>query len=426
MAKRKPPAAGTGDGDNHDGGLHDDWRALLLWHNGAIRERCAQNALILFEHHPEVAPSIAFNVFANQAVAVAALPWDDRGLAYPRQLSEEDAIRGQGWLERQGVYKLSAATAWTALVAASRRRRFNPLVDWLQSLEWDGNPRIDRWLSYYLGAELSPYVESISAKFLISAVARAFRPGCKVDTMPVLEGPQGIKKSTALRTLFGDEYYSDELADFGSKDAALQMQGKWCIEVAELATLSRADVKRVKEVLSRQVDRFRAPYDRTVAEHPRQCVFAGTTNPVDGYFKDPTGGRRFWPVACGVIDTDALANDRSQLWAEAVKRYEDKAIWWLQGDEIPAAKEEQEARQESDPWDDVIEEFLIGQIEITTPEILTGPLKMGVEKLNKADQSRVANILKRLGWERTTAKRLGKAKKVWLHESRLPLQEGGN
>jgi len=409
-----------------NGHHHDDWRDLLLMADGKIRERCAQNALILFEHHPEVGPSLGFNVFAGQAVAIAALPWDDRGLAYPRQLNNEDSIRSLGWLERQGVFKLSSSTAWSALVAASSRRKFNPLVNWLQGLAWDGTKRINHWLSYYLGAELTPYIESISAKFLISAVARAFKPGCKVDTMPVFEGAQGIKKSTALRILFGSEYYSDELADFGSKDAALQMQGKWCIEVAELATFGRADVRRVKEVLSRQVDRFRAPYDRSVAEHPRQCVLAGTTNPVDGYFKDPTGGRRFWPVPCGSIDADALAQDRDQLWAEAVSCYESGEKWWLQGDEIPAAKVEQEARQESDPWDDIVADHVVGRAEITATEILAGPLKIEIAKQGKMEQMRVANILTHLGWRRTTVRRNGKAKKVWLNTGELPLGDGGN
>lgn len=426
MTRKRGGKSGSGDESSVNGFRREDWRDLLLEVDGKPRERSAQNALVFFRNHPEVAPSLAFNTFSRQAMALAALPWDMRGVGYPRPLNEDDGIQSLGWLERQALYKLSVGTARQALVAAARHRPYNPLVTWLQGLEWDGKHRISNWLTYYLGVPETPYTGLVSSRFLLSAVSRALKPGGKMDTMPILEGAQGIKKSTAMRVLFGPDYYSDELADFGSKDAALQMQGRWCIEVAELSTFGRSDIRRVKEVLSRQIDRFRAPYDAAVSEHPRQCILVGTTNPIDGYFKDPTGGRRFWPIKCGSIDIDALSHDRDQLWAEAVKSFEEGAKWWLVEDEIGLAKTEQDERQESDPWDDLIANHIVGRNEITVGEILTGPLKIDIARQTKNEQMRVASILVHLGWARKTVKRGSASKKVWMHTDELPPRENSD
>ena len=177
--------------------------------------------------------------------------------------------------------------------------------------------------------------------------------------MLILEGPQGAKKSTALAVLAGDGWFTDELAEIGSKDAALQMRGVWIIEIAELDAIGRAEVSRIKAFLSRTVDRYRPPYDRYVVDVPRQCVFAGSVNP-DTYLRDETGNRRFWPVRCGRIDLDALRRDRDQLWAEAVVRYREGAIWWIDDrDLIAAANVEQEARVHPDAWHALIERWLV-------------------------------------------------------------------
>lgn len=356
---------------------------------------------------------LRYNAFTKQAIAQTALPWHIAGLKYPRPIDDTDGMMAAGWAEEKGLMKVSVGTYKECLITVARKSPFNPLVDWLQSLSWDGTKRIDMWLVNYLGAAYQEYLTHIGPKFLISAVARGLRPGCKADCMLILEGPQGRFKSTAARELFGTEWYTDDLADLHSKDAALQMQGKWGIEMSELASMSKPEANRTKAVLSRQVDRFRAPYDRFVAEHPRQCVFIGTTNPIDGYFKDPTGSRRFWPVRCGDIKKDSIIQDREQLWAEAVHRFESGSIWWLENGEVDLAKLEQEKRRETDPWELVIEKKLGNQTSAIVSHVMGEWLKIPIEKQDKATQMRVASYFRSLGWERRKKRINGEPEWVW-------------
>ena len=185
----------------------------------------------------------------------------------------------------------------------------------------------------------------------------------------ILEGAQGIRKSTALRTLAG-EYFTDELADLGSKDAAMQTRGVWIIELSELDSLSHSEVARIKAFMSRTTDRFRPPYGMRLVESPRQCVFAGTVNH-STYLRDETGGRRFWPVACARIDVDALARDRDQLWAEAKARFDAGVVWWLETVElVQMAVDQQVDRYEGDPWEEVIAPWVESQASVSISEVL--------------------------------------------------------
>jgi len=217
--------------------------------------------------------------------------------------------------------------------------------------------------------EDNAYARAVGARWLISAVARIYQPGAKADCCLILEGPQGIRKSTALRTLAG-EYFTDELADLNSKDAALQTRGVWIIELSELDTLARSEIAVIKAFMSRTSDRFRPPYGKRLIESPRQCVFAGTVNHHD-YLKDDSGGRRFWPVQCGRIDVGQLERDRDQLWAEARAKYIGGALWWLETAElVEAAEQEQTERYEEDPWTEVIAEWAEVRETVALSEIL--------------------------------------------------------
>lgn len=195
---------------------------------------------------------------------------------------------------------------------------YHPIRDYLDAVRWDGTPRIDRWLTSYLGAENTPYTQAVGRLMLMAAVRRVRQPGIKFDQIIVLEGPQGSGKSTALRIMAGgDDNFSD--ADILTLDAKSQMEaleGVWIYEICELEGISRADTSKVKSFASRDTDRGRPAYGRFRENRPRQNILVGTTND-DQYLRDQTGNRRFWPVRTTTIDVEALARDRDQLWAEA-------------------------------------------------------------------------------------------------------------
>ena len=199
-----------------------------------------------------------------------------RDVVPKREWTDHEDRLGAEWLQKQGIL-VSAEVAGQAVQTAARDHSIHPVKAHLQALKWDGVQRLDTWLSAYLGAECTEYARAVGSRWLISAVARIFRPGAKADCCLILEGPQGIRKSTALRTLAG-EFFTDELADLGSKDAAMQTRGVWIIELSELDSLSNSDVARIKAFMSRTTDRFRPPYGMRLVESPRQCVFAGTVN----------------------------------------------------------------------------------------------------------------------------------------------------
>ena len=215
-----------------------------------------------------------------------------------------------------------------------------------------------------------------------------------------MEGSQGIKKSTALKTLAGS-YFTDELADFGSKDSALQVRGVWIIELSELDTLNRSEVSRIKAFMSRTTDRFRPPYGKRLVESPHQCVFAGTVNH-SNYLRDDAGARRFWPVACGSIDIDGLARDRDQLWAEAKTRFDLGAAWWLEtGELVEAAAQEQADRFDGEPWEELIARQCEDRDRASVSEVLFCCLAKN-RRLSgtQADKNRVARCFHGLAWER--------------------------
>jgi len=212
-------------------------------------------------------------------------------------------------------------------------------------------PRIDTWLREYLGADMpEPYLSEISRKWLLAAVARIFEPGIKFDHMLVLEGIQGRGKSTVGRMLATTKkWFRDELPDLKDKDAAGALLGSWIIEMGELATLSRSELRVAKAFIVREIDKVRPPYGKRFVERERQCVFFGTTND-DTYLVDPTGNRRFWPCQVDQAKFKALEGDVDQLWAEAL------FVWgtfgenlWLEGE----AKEQAEMIQGSRLVEDV-------------------------------------------------------------------------
>ena len=231
----------------------------------------------------------------------------------------------------------------------------NCLTNWLDSLQWDKTPRLDHWLSRYCGAEDNIYVREVARCWLLGAVARAYKPGCKFDFCLVMEGEQGIGKSTALEILSNS--WIVQLKTFDDKKAIENIQGKWIVEIEELDAFRKSETETIKSFISASKDRYCLKYIKYAQDWPRTCVFAGTTNKTD-YLKDETGNRRFWPVWCNHIDLEALANDRDQLLAEAVHRYRQNEPMLLNQEAQGIAKEQQDDRYAGDVWEEMISSYV--------------------------------------------------------------------
>ncbi|MEF9604745.1 virulence-associated E family protein [Paracoccus sp. PXZ] len=411
-------------GDPHARIVKPAWFGRLCQDLSGTPERNEANVIIAVNSDAAFAGVLGFDEFAQEIVVRQPLPWDDAASAFPRPWEDADDIRTAEWLQLRGL-NVAPVVVSRAVGAVARELRIHPVRDWLDTLTWDGTPRIETWTSTYLGAEPTAFHHTVGALWLISAVARIYRPGVKADHMLILEGPQGARKSTAIKVLAGEAWFTDELPELGSKDAAIHMQGVWIVEIAELDAIGRAEVSRIKAFLTRTTDRFRPPYGRYTVEVPRQCVFAGTVNP-DTYLRDETGNRRFWPLRCGTIDIAALARDRDQLWAEAVHRFREGAIWWINDPAILAeAAAAQEARYQADAWDARIDRWLTHETrsvnrghagwddwqeeeverpepihDVSVGEILEGALGIEPAKWTKGDQMRVGAWLKSRDWKR--------------------------
>lgn len=298
----------------------------------------------------------------------------------------------------------------------ARLRAHHPVRTWLESLVWDGTKRITGLLPTYVGAENSIINTEIGRRFMISAVARIMKPGCKVDTTLILVGGQGAGKSTFFRVLAGDDFFSDTPIDIGRKDAYIALRGAWLFEMAELAAMRPREAESVKAFLSSPIDRFRPPYMRCTVDQPRQCVFVGTTNE-QGFLKDSTGARRFWPVEVGEIDVARVAEDRAQLWAEAVEAYDNGERWWMKAAMehlLTAAHEEYEAE---DPWHEPISEWLSSQIgEVSISDVLSKALEMDTGKQTRTHEIRAGAVLRRLKYTRKRVRRNGARRYIYLKD----------
>jgi predicted P-loop ATPase len=386
------------------------WQATLLdGRQGPLA--CEANVAIALRYAPELTGRLRFNEL-SQAAECTALPW--RQYQGWRPWTDNDDTALAVWCQHQGI-RAKPATCAGAVQLVAADRPHHPVRAYLDGLRWDGTPRIGTWLETYLDAKAKGegeeseargklYLGQVGRKALIQAVARIYEPGCKADHTVILEGPQGALKSSAVRVLAKHEaWFTDEISDLGTKDAAQDLRGKWIIELAELSAMKRSEIERTKAFISRSTDHYRPSYGRRSQDFPRQCAFFGTTN-ADAYLGDETGGRRFWPVKVGTIKLDELRRDRDQLWAEAVEGYKAGEKWWLDAKAEIEARKEQKDRRHEDVWEEPVLDWAARQcLPFTAAEVLLHALHVQVENQDRGKEMRVSAILKGNGWVRKRA-----------------------
>ncbi|MEL7586634.1 MAG: virulence-associated E family protein [Prolixibacteraceae bacterium] len=317
------------------------------------------NIRIILDNDPAVKGRFAMNKFEQREVTLRDLPW--RKLTSGQYLTDKDDAGIRDYLEKTyditGVQKIKDAMDLT-----TEKNAFHPVKDYLSSLEWDGECRVDTLFIEYLGAADDEYVRAVTRKTLVAAVARIFVPGIKFDYVPILIGKQGIGKSTIIKKL-GQQWYSDSFGTIQGKEAFEQIQGVWLLEMGELAGLKKAEMETVKHFISKQEDRYRVAYGRRTENFPRQCVFIGTTNE-NNFLRDYTGNRRFWPIDTHETEVvrslfkDFTQSEIDQTWAEAVYLFKAGEPLYLSKEIEKLAAEQQAEHNEIDERAGLVQQYL--------------------------------------------------------------------
>lgn len=353
LAKERTQAAQTEFESESD---DEDWQTVLeLDKQGKVKDTLTNIAAIL-RHDPQL-QNIVYNEFKCMVDVIGDLPWKQVKPGW----GDTDISCAKLYFER--VYGIWSPTKFkdALLAVVSAERLYHPIKEYFETLQWDGTERVDTLLIDYLGAEDTQYVRAVTRKTLAAAVARVYEPGIKFDSILVLNGPQGIGKST-LFTLLGKQWYSDSLSitDMKDKTAAEKLQGYWILELGELAGMKKVDVETMKSFVTRTDDKFRQSYGVVVESHPRSCIIVGSTNSEGGFLRDITGNRRFWPVHVsgnGKFHPWELT-EVDQIWAEAIERYRAGEELYLKGRVAADAYAMQQDAMESDDREGVIADYL--------------------------------------------------------------------
>lgn len=340
----------------------EDWKKRLRYQaKSSVLENSVYNLTLILNNDPDFA-NFAFNEMANRIQITGPMPWDrPEGNAFWR---DADTAQMKALIDLRYV-PFSSRNHDVAFTKVADDRHFHPVRDYLDSLpKWDGTKRIEELLIRCLQAEDTEYVRTVTRKTFTAAVARIYKPGIKFDNVLVLDGVQGIGKSTLFKDLVGEEYYSETLSltDMNDKSGAEKLQGFWIMEIAELAGMKKADIEKVKAFLSTSDDKYRPSYGKTVESHPRQCIIIASVNGERGYLRDITGNRRFWVVKLNQKVQEKTwsftATERDQIWAEAKHYFEHGEKLYLQGSMVAAAAEVQRGAMEVDERQGMVEEYL--------------------------------------------------------------------
>ena len=415
----------------------EDWQNGLELDKSGHVKNTLRNLTLILENDPNL-KGVVFNQLLDGMEIKVEVPWNHpskfwRDADDAQLISYVDAHYGT----------FSARNYDIAVTKVADDRAYHPIREFIESLpEWDKVPRVDTLLVDYLGAGDTAYVRAVSRKTLCAAISRVLRPGCKFDSMLVLNGPQGVGKSTLIAKLAG-EWFSDSLnlGDTKDKTAAEKLQGYWILEIGELAGLKKAEVETLRSFLSRQNDIYRAAFGKRATPHLRQCVFFGTTNAESGYLRDTTGNRRFWPVktpGSGKKQSWDLAHEEIlQIWAEALVYVRQGEKLYLSPEMDALAKDEQREAMESDEREGLVREYLdtllperwaemdlferrnfltgsdfgslqekgtVKRTSVSNMEIWCECFGKERANLRRTDSNELTGILARLGWKREESK----------------------
>ncbi len=414
-----------------------DWESKLDRDSKTgIVKNTLQNLTLILKYDPNL-KALVFNEQLDGMEIKGEVPWKHPS-KYWRDADDAQLI---SYVDSH-YGSFSARNFDIAVAKITDDRSYHPIREYLDALPvWDGIPRVDTLLIDYLGAEDNPYVRAVTRKTLCAAICRVLNPGCKFDTMLVLNGPQGIGKSTLIAIL-AVEWFSDSmnLGDTRDKTAAEKLQGYWILEIGELAGLKKAEVETLRSFLSRQNDIYRASFGKRATPHPRQCIFIGTTNAESGYLRDTTGNRRFWPVKTpggGKKRSWALTDgDVRQIWAEVLYYVKQGEKLYLDAALEKLAKEEQREALESDEREGLVRDFLdmllpenwntmdtfarrnyiygeyggakqtgnMRRLQVSNMEIWCECFGYDRANLRRRESNEIAAMLGKLGWERMPKK----------------------
>ena len=436
LAKEKEIEAGE------DFDEEEDWRTRLTYQpRSSVLENSVNNLLLILQNDPDYA-GFAFNQMAGRVEVVGSVPWDrpDSNTFW----RDADTAQLKASLDRKYL-AFSTRNHDVAFAKVADDRSFHPIRNYLQSLPaWDGKKRVERILIDCLEAEDTEYVRTVTKKTFAAAVARIMRPGIKFDSVLVLDGVQGIGKSSLFKDLIGDEFYCETLTlkDMNEKAGAEKLQGYWIVEVAELAGMKKADIESVKAFLTATDDKYRPSYGRTVESHPRQCIIIASVNGDRGYLRDITGNRRYWVVKVKQTEQrkkwEFSKEDKDQIWAEAKALYEGGEKLYLEGDMIAQAEGAQMSAMEEDERKGLVEEYLntllpanwermdlyerrnwlsekggptvpdgtVERKDVSNVEIWAECFGRNISDLKPSDSYTIAALMTQIpGWERTTRSR---------------------
>lgn len=344
---------------------------------------------------------LAKNEFSQEETWIANTPW---GSKKGESIQDSDAIMIKDWLAQKWQFEPSRDRIDEVIIQLARSNTFHPVREYLEKLEWDGVPRLNNWLIKYLNANgPEKYLRAVGKYVLLAMIKRIYEPGCKFDQVLILEGRQGIGKSTALKIL-AHPWHSDAYMNIADKDSVLNLQGTWIYELGELSAMRRAEINTLKDFITRTTDRIRPPYGKRKVEYHRQSVFIGTTNSNE-YLKDSSGNRRFWPVSVNKINLAALKKDRDQLLAEAYRRYHNgERKLYIRSNEIKILEsQEQKRRLEFDEIEsELIKFFASSEAEDLEEFHLSDLTDRGFLNGRRADhllEKRICKALRSIGFD---------------------------